>query len=58
MSTPPFESQVRDVQEEWVFDVWRDNPGVVSISEALDSDDSALMSFAGTLQGDWAISDL
>ena len=48
MLAPPHASAVDDVHEDRLFNVWRENPGTLDHSAALDGDDS-LRSFAREL---------
>lgn len=55
---PPHVSLVDDVHEDRLFDVWRNNPGVLTQSAALAGDDEALTEFAATLDEDFEMVDL
>ena len=56
--TPPFRSEVDDVHEDRLFDVWNKNPGVLSFAECRDSSDAALKGFASQLDESFQIIDL
>jgi hypothetical protein len=58
MYTPPFRSEIDDVHEDRLFNVWRQNPGVLSFEECRESPDSALSSFASQLDETYQIIDL
>lgn len=58
MHVPPHASLVNDVHEDRLFDVWRENPGVLAHADALTSGDQALADFAATLDDDFEIVDL
>ncbi len=55
---PPHRSQVDDVQEDRLFDVWNARPGALSRAAALASPDAALREFAESLGETWTIVDL
>jgi len=58
MYEPPHASLATDVHEDRLFDVWRENPGVLSHAQALNSDDAKLADFAAALDDDFEIVDL
>lgn len=58
MFTPPYRSEVDDVHEDRLADVWRTNPGVLSREECLKSGDAGLSQFAGRLDDSYQIIDL
>ena len=45
LGSPPHRSLVDDVHEDRLFNVWRNNPGVLSHAECLDSGDNELGAF-------------
>lgn len=55
---PPHRSQVDDVHEDRLYDVWRSQPGAVPQPVAVASQDAALREFAESLDSDWTIVDL
>jgi cell wall assembly regulator SMI1 len=55
---PPHASLVNDVHADRLFDVWRENPGVLARADALIGGDGALQDFAATLDDDFEIVDL
>jgi cell wall assembly regulator SMI1 len=58
MNMPPHKSLVDDVHEDRIFNVWRENPGVVEQPIAADSSDSAIRTFASGLPEHFEIIDL
>jgi hypothetical protein len=56
--TPPYESQIDDVHEDRLFQVWSTNPGVRSQEECLRSPDQELRTFAEQLGPTFQIIDL
>jgi hypothetical protein len=58
MFTPPFKSQIDDVHEDRIFEVWRKNPRVLSQEECLLSQDPQLSAFAKELDSTFQIVDL
>lgn len=57
-SVPPYESLIDDVHEDRLFEVWRNNPGVMSQEECLRSQDHELRRFAEKLGPSFEIIDL
>jgi hypothetical protein len=57
LSTPPFSSEVDDVQKDRLFRVWRENPGTLTVDEAA-SADATLAAFASDLDPGFAVIDL
>jgi SMI1 / KNR4 family (SUKH-1) len=57
MSAPPFTSQVDDVHEDRLFRVWRENPGTLTVAEAL-AGDEVLAGFASGLEPGFIVVDL
>jgi hypothetical protein len=55
---PPYESQIDDVHEDRLFQVWSKNPGVMSQEECLGSPDPELCRFAETLSPAFQIIDM
>jgi len=58
MHLPERGSLVDAVHEDQPFNVWRKNPGVMSIDEAQTSDAPVITQFAGELDANWQIVDL
>ena len=58
MYVPPHESLVDDVHEDRPFNVWRTNPGLISHSSALASEDAEVQTFAAELDERFLIVDL
>lgn len=58
MYVPPHASLATDVHGDRPFDVWRENPGVLSHAQALNGDDAKLADFAASLDDDFEIVDL
>jgi hypothetical protein len=58
ISTPPQKSLIDDVHEDRLFEVWKENPGVISQPEAAVSSDAALRAFAVGLPDQFQIVDL
>lgn len=58
MYTPPHQSLVGDVREDRLFDVWRNNPGVITHAAALVSPDVDIRSFAAGLDPYFDLIDL
>src|ERR1041384_7420467 len=54
---PPHKSLIDDVHEDRLFDVWRKNPGTLTIAEAA-TRDSELRAFAATLDDRFKVVDL
>lgn len=57
MGQPPHESLIDDVHEDRLFEVWRKNPGTLTVAQAASADDS-LRAFAATLDDRFTIVDL
>lgn len=58
MGEPPHRSEVDDVHEDRIANVWGTNPGVMSREACLDSPDPTLAQFAGELDEGFEIIDL
>lgn len=57
MMTPPNASLIDDVHEDRLFDVWRKNPGTLTVEQAALGDDD-LRKFAATLENRFTVVDL
>ena len=57
MYQPPHRSLIDDVHEDRLFNVWRKNPGTLSVADAA-SRDEVLRTFAATLDERFTIVDL
>jgi hypothetical protein len=55
---PPHRSQVEDVRQDRLHDVWGSRPGALPRKAALSSPDAALREFAATLDDAWTVVDL
>lgn len=58
MCEPPYQSLVDDVHEDRICKVWRTNPNVLTHQDCVDSTDSVLREFAGSLDPSYAVIDL
>jgi hypothetical protein len=58
LSEPPYKSLIDDVHEDRLFQVWNENPGVMSQEECLRSHDHELQAFAEQLDPSFQIIDL
>lgn len=58
LANAPHRSELDDVHERVVMEIWRDNPGTMELHTAKASDDEALRTFAGSLDASWSIIDL
>lgn len=58
MSLAPHKSEVDDVHEDRLFDVWGKNPGVMSKADCLQSTDQNIANFAKSLEDGFEIIDL
>lgn len=58
LANPPFESELDTVHEDVVSEIWRHNPGVVSVPSARASDDETVRVFAESLDDHLEIIDL
>lgn len=57
-ANPPHESEIDTVHEQVSADIWRRNPGTISVGDGLAAEDEALRDFARTLDDAWTIIDL
>jgi len=57
LGNPPWESELTYVHEDEA-DVWRTNPGMLTLEQCLSSGDAELEAFARSLDGEWLIRDL
>jgi hypothetical protein len=58
MYVPPHKSLIDDVHEDRLFDVWRNNPGVIPYANALASPDPDIQTFAAGLDARFELIDL
>lgn len=58
LHVPPHASAIDDVADDRIFNVWRENPGVMEQEEALTSGDEMLRQFANDLGPGWQFVDL
>jgi hypothetical protein len=54
----PWKSEIDDVHESLSDRIWRENPGVLSFSQCIDSEDQDLKAFATSLDETWQLIDL
>ena len=55
---PPWESEIDDVHEKHHFRIWKENPGMLTHAQCIDSEDDDLVAFAQSLGDDFLICDL
>jgi len=55
---PPWQSEIDDVHEKYHFRIWKENPGILSYEQCIDSGDEDLVIFAQSLGEDFLICDL
>lgn len=54
----PWKSEIDDVHEKHHFRIWKENPGMLSYAQCIDSGDEDLVTFAKSLGDDFLICDL
>jgi hypothetical protein len=57
-SIKPWKSEIDDVRESLSDSIWKENPGVLSFSQSIDSEDQDLKAFATSLDETWQLIDL
>lgn len=58
LANSPYDSELDTVHEQITLDIWRRNPGVVSVPDARSSGDPVVREFAESLDEHWAVVDL
>ena len=55
MFIPPHRSLIDDVHEDLLMNIWRNNPGMLTHEQALNSEDADIKEFAETLDENYLL---
>jgi hypothetical protein len=55
---PPFKGPIEEMHQDLTMRIWRENPGILTLDQTLNSADAEVRAFAGTLAPGWFLADL